>query len=137
MFIRDTIANQPTVSNIDGPASPSESSLLRSNAIHATITTDKTPEQLFSLPTTSQKRSSDRSASRVPMKKAMIDPGDQYIIEALKRHYLLLCRSYVGLRCDLLASVAAMLQLYSLSSPSFNQELVKVSYMVMKDSLLI
>ena len=41
-------------------------------------------------------------------------------------HYLLLCRSYVGLRCDLLASVAAILQLYSLSSPSFNQELVKV-----------
>ena len=84
MFIRDTIANRPTVSNIDDPASPCESSLLSSNAIHATITTDKTPEQLLSLPTTSQKRSSDRSASRVPMKKAMIDPGDQYIIEALK-----------------------------------------------------
>ena len=41
-------------------------------------------------------------------------------------HYLLLYRSYVGLRCDLLASVAAILQLYSLSSPSSNQELVKV-----------
>ena len=84
MFIRDTIANRPTVSNIDDPASPCELSLLSSNAIHATSTTDKTPEQLLSLPTTSQKRSSDRSASRVPMKKSMIDPGDQYIIEALK-----------------------------------------------------
>ena len=41
-------------------------------------------------------------------------------------HYLLLCCSYVGLRCDLLASVAGILHLYSLSSPSFNQELVKV-----------
>ena len=41
-------------------------------------------------------------------------------------HYLLLCCSYVGLRYDLLASVAAIFQLYSLSSPSSNQELVKV-----------
>ena len=41
-------------------------------------------------------------------------------------HYLLLCRSYAGFRYDLIASVAATLQLYSLSSPSSNQELVKV-----------
>ena len=40
--------------------------------------------------------------------------------------YLLLCRSYVGVRYDLLASVAAIFQLYSLSSSSSNQELVKV-----------
>ena len=41
-------------------------------------------------------------------------------------HYLLLCHSYVGLRYDLLARVAAILQLRGLSSPSSNQELVKV-----------
>ena len=41
-------------------------------------------------------------------------------------HYLLLCHSYVGLRYDLLTSVAAILQLHGLSSPSSNQELVKV-----------
>ena len=52
-------------------------------------------------------------------------------------HYLLLCLSYVGLSYDLLANVAAILQLYSLSSPSSNQELVKVICMVMTDSLLI
>ena len=40
-------------------------------------------------------------------------------------HYLLLCHSYVGLRYDLLTSVAAILQLHGLSSPSSNQELVK------------
>ena len=42
-------------------------------------------------------------------------------------HYQLLCRSYVGVRYDLLASVASIFQLYSLSSPSSNQELVKVT----------
>ena len=51
-------------------------------------------------------------------------------------HYLLLCRSYAGLRYDLLASVAAVLQLYSFSSPSSNQELVKVILYGMKDFLL-
>ena len=40
-------------------------------------------------------------------------------------HYLLLCSSYAGFRYDFLASVAAMLQLYSLSSPPSNQERVK------------
>ena len=42
-------------------------------------------------------------------------------------HYLLLCCSYVGLRYDHLASIAAIFQLYSLSSPSSNQELVQVT----------
>ena len=42
-------------------------------------------------------------------------------------HYLLLCRSYAGFRYGLLASLAAILQLYSLSSPSSNQELAKVT----------
>ena len=46
-------------------------------------------------------------------------------IEGTER-YLLLCRSYAGFKYDLLASVAAILQLYSLSSPSSNQGLVKV-----------
>ena len=41
-------------------------------------------------------------------------------------HYLLLCHSYAGSRYDLLASLATILQLYRLSSPSSNQELVKV-----------